>query len=253
MLYEVIALILVILVVNLFLIYVIKNLSKKFKSQMQDIIIKNLGSYDDLIEEKERKLNDLNNELSKVEDEISRSQVVAKEIASNQKMIASSYFGHKVTEYENDSFFTNYQYIKDSFNMDYAGKVEEFIKNNQATDVELYELYKSISKKLDIDTYYNIMKVEESKQEECLRALLSKEEEKVINEYYLKYDELVIGEFYEFINDQLMKLDTNIVIKGNNDFRYLEELDPRITFENDSSIIEGIKIIYRGKVVDYSL
>ncbi len=253
MLKELIALILVILIMNLFLIYTIKNLSNRFKEQAREVTLKNLSSYDSLIEEKEKKINELNNELSKLESEIRESKEKVKKITSNPRVVASSCTGTNLTEYEDDSFFSNYLYVKNSFNLNYKEIVEEFINDIHVNDLELKEIYNSILKKFDINTYYYLIKIEDSKQEESLRELLSLEEAKVLDEYYLNYEEFTVEQFYDFIKEKLIRLNPKVLIKVNGDFKYLERIDSRIIVENDDAIIEGIKILYQGKVIDYSL
>lgn len=250
---ELIAVVLVILIINIFLILAIKNISKKFNNHMKQSTLKNLEAYNDIIEAKENKLVELNEQLLKLKSEIKDFEASDKKYISNQLPVTNISLEPNMTIYEDDDFFNNYSFIRNNFKMDYKGIVQNFVFDNIEKDNNLYELYKSLLSKINLDAYYELLKCDEEVRESMLIKILSNREVSILEEYKNINGCFDLVDFYNYIQEKVNLLDPTILIKGNESFKYLEQIDKRIKVQKDNSIIEGMKILYKGKIFDYSL
>lgn len=253
MLQESVAIISVIMIVNGFLFFAIKNISKKLNDEMKKSILSNLSVYDEIIEKKETRLNELNKELLDLKLEFESYQIESKKDTSNNIIVTSINSDEDTTVYEDDTFYENYSLIRNEFRVNYKEIVKEFLFNDNENDRETYNLYKSLLEKFNLDVYYSILKFDEEVREDRVKEILSEKELKILDEFKNESKVFDIELFYNYLKEKVRVLNPNLIILGNSNSKYLEKMDLRINFKEDESIVEGIKILYKGKIFDYSL
>lgn len=249
MLQELTVVILVILIINAFLFFAIKSISKKLNADMKKLMLKKLEVYDDIIDKKESRLSELNNivQVDLEDEETEQKRNISNHVVTNISI------NDEITSYEDESFFENYLLIKNNFNFDYKAIVEEFVRKNDYINKSLHNLYKSINKKINLELYYELLKNDEEDRKAILLEVLSENEKNIVLEYEKANEKFDLVEFVDYIKEQVSYSDPTILIKGNKKFKYLEKIDSRISVKEDNSIIEGIQILYQGKIIDYSL
>lgn len=253
MLQESVAIISVIVIVNVFIFFAIKNISKKLNSEFKRDILDNISIYDDVIENKEIQLEKLNKELSDLELKIESLQAEPKvNTSNNNEVVTSINLDEKIAVYEDDSFYENYSLIRNKFKINTKQIINKFLEDNN-NDEKLYHMYKNLIEKINLNTYYKILKLENDLREDELKKLLVEEEVKIVEDFKKSNGSFDLDIFYNYLQEKNRILDPNLIIIGNSNYRYLEKMDKKIKFQEDNSIIEGIKILYKGKIFDYSL
>lgn len=241
--------IVVICILVVFMFFILRGTVKKINSQTKLYFVDKLQEYDYMINEKQDKLNQINEEIK--EKEIKKEE-------EDKAFNSNSYeFDYRIidllnkTKYQDKNIFELNKLIDEKFQMDYVGILKKFLEN--VNDNGAYQFCLEFRNKFDSQVIYELKSMDSFEQKAYLNKILSKPELRVFQVYLdlnKKYD---VDEFIDYLNELVDLNDPNIfVYVGNKDENY-DYLSKYIKTIYSKDIYKGIKIIYRKKIYDYSL
>lgn len=239
-----IVIILLVLAMSLILKNTVKTIDDKSKSYFVD----KLQEYDYLIDEKEKKLKDLDQELEKRKSGLKENEL--SETKPNYDFDSSIIDLLTETNYLDKNIFDINKKIEERFIIDYEGLIKDFLKN--VKDNNNYDFCLNLRKKFTPEEIYRIETLLPEEKTKYLKKFLSEKEYKVY-EIFLSSNKFNMEDFIDYLN-RLIELNnptiTILVPSKNINYNYI---DNKVKTVVDEKIYKGIKILYRNKVYDFSL
>ncbi len=236
--------IIVLFVLTLVMFLLLKKIVQEINHQSKEYFALKLQDYDDLVEEREKRLIELekNKERIRLEEEGDSEQEAAVVCVSD-----------KLPEYQVEGLLQKMKTIDEEFDLDNDKIVTLFLKENQSRMNEVvhqellalkkylgqYEIYRKISgnKQLLFDIIQRLSPVSQER----------------INQYHLATNRFNVNDFLEYLEVEIRKSDPVIYIEvGDKDLNY-DQWDARIKTVYNDKIYKGIRIRYQDKLYDYSL
>lgn len=238
-----------ILVLILVMFLILKNAVTKISTQTKAYFVDKLQAYDYLINEKEEKLNEIDRQIRDKELGIKKE-----EKATDKKSFDFDYNIIDLlneTKYQDQSLFELNRKIEEKFNFDYEKIIEKFV--SFVMDTNNYSFCINYRAKFDSEMLYNLSILKDGERREFLREKLSDEEFKIYEIFEETMEKTTPESFVEYL-DQLISLNNpNItVLVGNSNENY-DYISDYVRTMVSKDIYKGIKIIYKGKIYDFSL
>ena len=247
MLYIIISFTVIILLVVVMSL-VLKNAVKTIDSKSKSYFVDKLQEYDYLIDEKEKKLSELESELEKRKNGLKDN----KEFESRPSYDFDSSIIDLLTEtsYLDKNVLEINKKIEEKFIINYEDLVKDFLSNIK--EDSRYEFCQNLRKKFTPDEIYKIEVMLQEEKDEYLKEYLTKEEY-MVYQIYLASNNFNMEDFIDYLN-RLIELNnptvTILVPSKNMNFDYI---DHKIITKVSDKIYKGIKILYKNKVYDFSL
>ena len=233
----------------IFLMYLIlKRTVRIVNDQTKSYFVNKLQGYDDLIADRENKLNEI--------DELIKSREIGKE--ENKKELKGGYaFDTNVidlfnaTQYQDKNIFELNKKIDETFVVNYEELVKDFL--SFCDDSKDYEFCIKLREKFDSEQLYNLKSIMKEDIESELKAMLTEKEFKIYEAFKLIISEHTIENFVIYL-DQLVDLNSPkvVILVGNRHENY-DHLSDNIETKYNDKIYRGLKIVYKNKVYDFSL
>lgn len=253
---EIIIAICIVVVLLLLLVFIFISTAKRANVLIKNLFVDKLQEYDYLIDDKEKRIEELNQTLEKKKksyikleqelEDLEKSNVVNETISVDSDINLPTN-----ADFEDGNILTGYKKIKEGFDFDTETILKEFIKNNVKEDKN-YDMYTQIRKYFNYDTMYKIMTYQSNEQKIIMKELLSEDEYKIV-ENILGNKKFNIVKFIDKLDNLILKTNPEILIyTGKKDINY-NYLHKQIKTIYDNKITEGFKIVYKGVVYDYSI
>lgn len=238
------------LIIIFFLLFYIV---KRTNLLMKDNFVDKLKDFDFLIDDKEKKLSELNADIAdkqafmkELEEKIEKIKMTRETNKSDDVVLP------KYADYEDGNLLSGYKIIKKHFQFDMASIIEKFVKENSDTLSKDYQMYQEIRNYFQYDIIYRLSTYQPDEQYEIVSELLSEEEKNLISNILVKKG-FNIKKFISKLDGIILKSNPTIdVLVGDDSLNY-DYIDSRIHTRFDDSITEGFKIIYKGVIYDYSI
>ena len=249
---ELVIIIVVIAFLSLVLTFLLTFIVKKTNALVKSIYVDRMSEFDFLLGDKEKRVNELNDDIKKKTELISQLEEKSKEYSNNGKEKKDEVVMPKFIGFEDTSTFNNYRVIKEKFNYDPTDVIKDFVLRNSNNDNNDYQVLTEIRSYFTFDVIYKIGQYQKEEQYEIVTSLLNNNEISKVKDYLIK-DKFDLKKFVEELDNLIAKTDPKImVLVGNKESNY-DYLDKNITTVYDSKITEGFKIIYKGVIYDYSI
>jgi len=234
----------------IFLMFIIlKKTVRIVNEQTKSYFVNKLQGYDDLIAERENKLNEI--------DELIKNREIGKE--NNKKELSDGGYAFDTnvidlfnsTEYQDKNIFELNRKIDETFVVNYEELVKDFLAF--CDDSKDYEFCVDLRKKFDSEQIYNLKSVMEQDFEEELRKILSEKEYKIYEAFKLIISDHSVENFVIYL-DQLVDLNSpKVVILVGSKHENYDHLSEYIETKYNDKIYRGLKIVYKNRVYDFSL
>lgn len=250
---ELVIIIIVIAFLSLVLTFLLTFIVKKTNGLVKSIYVDRMSEFDFLLDDKEKKVNELNDDIRKKTELISQLEEKTKEYDNNNNSIKKNDVVMPMfVGFEDTSTFNNYRVIKERFNYDPTDVIKKFILENSSDNNNLYQILKEVRGYFTFDVIYKIGLYQPQEQYEIVTSLLNNNELNVLKSYLHK-DKFDLKKFIEELDDLIIKTDPEIkVLVGDKESNY-DNLGKNVTTCYDKKITEGFKIIYKGVIYDYSI
>ena len=247
MVYTIISFVVILLLVvamSLILKNTVKEVDKKSKSYFVD----KLKEYDYLIDEKEKRLSELESELEKRKNGLKDNDVLGGKPSYDFDTSIIDLLTE--TSYLDKNILAINKKIEEKFIINYEDLIKDFLANIK--DENKYDFCIKLREKFNPDEIYNIEIMLPEEREEYFNKFLTKEEH-LVYEIFTSSNSFNIEDFIDYLN-RLIELNdptvTVLVPSKNINFDYI---DSKIKTKVSDNIYRGIKILYRNKVYDFSL
>ena len=251
-----VVIILLVLAMSLILKNTVKTIDDKSKSYFVD----KLKQYDYLIDEKEKKLSELEEELEKRKNGLEENKT--REGKPTYDFDNSIIDLLTETNYLDKNIFAINKKIEEKFIINYndlavyassledEDLIKDFLANIKSDNK--YDFCINLRNKFTPQEIYKIEIMLPDEREEYLNKFLTKEEHKVY-EIFLSSNNFNMEDFIDYLNRLIELNDPTItVLVPNKNINY-DYIDKRIKTKVSDSIYKGIKILYRNKIYDFSL
>ena len=249
---EIVIIIIVIAFLSLVLTFLLTFIVKKTNGLVKSIYVDRMSEFDFLLGDKEKKVNELNDDIKKKTELISQLEEKAKEYADNDSIKKDDIVMPKLVGFEDTSTFNNYRVIKEKFSYDPTDVIKRFVLKNSNDDIHEYQLLKEVRGYFTFDVIYKLGLYQPHEQYEIVTSLLNNNELNMLKDY-LNKDKFDLKKFIEELDNLLTKTDPEVkVLVGDKNSNY-DDLGKNVTTCYDKKITEGFKIIYKGVIYDYSI
>ena len=238
--------VIILLVVGMSLI--LKNTVKQVNEKSKAFFVDKLQEYDYLIDEKEKKLTELEEELEKRKNGLKENKTTeGRPVYDFDNTIIDLL---TETEYLDKNVLAINKKIEEKFIINYEDLIKDFLSNIKEDNK--YEFCTNLRNKFTPEEIYKIEVMLPDEREEYLNNFLSSSEHKVYD-IFLSSNVFNMEDFIDYLN-RLIELNNPIitVLVPNNKINY-DNIDKRIKTKVSDSIYKGIKILYRNKIYDFSL
>lgn len=222
---------------------------------MKKTFVDKLQEYDYLIDDKEKKIEILDKTIDRKTKSYAKLEQEVEELEKSLKNVEEVKKEEIVlqtdADFEDGNILAGYKKIKEGFNFDVEGKIKEFLTN--ITDEEhQYELYCNVKNYFSHNSIYTIMTYQVEEQKLIINELLSEEEKNALSKLINK-KKFNIVKFLSELDILIENSNPEIrIITGTKGVNY-DHLNKYINTVYDANITEGFKIVYRGRVYDYSI
>ena len=243
-----IAILLICLLVVL-MFFILKSTVKKINSQTKLYFVDKLQEYDYMIDKKEAKLNEINQEILDKEKKGEQS-----DITPNRKNYEFDYQIIDLlnkTKYQDKNIFELNKMIDEKFAIDYIDLIQKFLA--KVHDEGEYQFCLGLKNKFTSEEIYKLKVMDDESVDSYLKTFLS-ESEYFLYETYLKINKKgSIDGFLDYVNE-LVDLNNPCVFVyvGDKSVNY-DYLGKYVKTIYSKDIYKGIKIIYKNHIYDYSL
>lgn len=240
----------VICVLVVLMFFILRGTVHKINSQTKLYFVDKLQEYDYLIDQKEEKLRQINQEIKDRE-----LKNIGEDTSTKQKHYEFDYQIIDLlnkTQYQDKNIFELTKKIDEKFHLDYVGLLKHFLEN--VNDDGTYQFCLDLRNKFTSDLIYQLKVMNLEEQRDYLEKHLSSQEYKIY-QLYLKLDRGAkdIDGFIDYLNELIDLNNPNVLVyvgKRDENYDYLSKYVKTI-YSKD--IYRGIKIIYRKRIYDYSL
>ena len=234
----------------IFLMFIIlKRTVRIVNEQTKSYFVNKLQGYDDLIADRENKLNEI--------DELIKSREIGKE--NNKKELSKGGYAFDTevidlfnsTEYQDKNIFELNRKIDETFVVNYEELVKDFLAF--CDDSKDYEFCVNLRNKFDSEQIYNLKSVMSEYIEDELKKILSEKEYKIYEAFKLIISDHSIENFVIYL-DQLVDLNSpKVVILVGSKHENYDHLSEYVETKYNDKIYRGLKIVYKNRVYDFSL
>lgn len=228
---------------------ILKKTVKVVNSQTKTYFVDKLQAYDSLIDEKEQKLNEI--------DELLKNKELGLKSDENNNEKNNYEFDYNIidlfnsTEYQNKEILKITRLIEEKFDFDHEKIIKNFLKC--VNNADRYDFCVDLRNKFSSEIIYEVKTLLDSQLDDYMSSILNDNEYEV----YLLFKDLnnkfSIEDFIDYLNRLVELNNPTILIYVSNKKENYDYLSKYIKTIVSDDIFSGIKIVYKNKVYDFSL
>ena len=211
-----------------FMFFILKGTVKKINSQTKLYFVDKLQEYDYMINQKEEKLNSINQEIHK--QSIKKTEEVVKPQKNTYEFDYQIIDLFNKTKYQDKNIFELNKKIDETFNINYIDLLNKFLEHIH--DDKTYDFCLNLKDKFTSELVYELKIMNDKEQENKLKEILDDT---------------------EYLTELLDLNSPNIMVYVGSKSENYDYLSKYIKTIYSKDIYKGIRIIYRKKIYDYSL
>lgn len=261
--YIFIAVLAVIAAMLVFLMMAIRLLSSQARTSLDSYFMKNLKVYEELADNRNRDLAELEAKIAEEEKRLRQLQRRSEQLEEVRNLTGgqtqtagnSAVLSMVQAVYRDADFMDDYAYVRR--NMKFS---TEEILNNVQRRIAFREdgkvpVYEEMLKKFSGDTLYEIVTLPEEELREFLETVLAPSEQNALKEYMEESgeEELNLLEFLDYLKNYVRAHQNVVHIRKGRTGVLKTAVGSNVVIEEDDSIHEGLKIIYKTQLYDYSI
>ena len=218
----------------------------KVNEQTKTYFVEKLQVYDNLIEEKENKLNEIEENIKNKKSELEK--------LSDTNSKNNYTFDNNIIDIMTDADYKDnslklQKKIDEDFDFDYERIILNFISDN--IDDRDYNTCLNIKNKFNSNLIYKIKN--EIDLEDAILSELNNDEKDIFKRFKKINDRYDIDDFLNYIDELIASTSPYVEVQVANKKQNYDHLSKYINTVVNDSIYKGIKIIYKNKVYNFSL
>ena len=227
---------------------VLKNAVKTIDDKSKSYFVDKLKEYDYLIDEKEKRLSQLESELEKRKNGLKDNEQNTSR--SNYDFDSSIIDLLTETSYLDKNIFEINKKIEEKFIINYEDLIKDFLSNIKGDNK--YDFCQNLRNKFNPEEIYKIEIMLDEEREEYLKDFLNSEEYKVY-EIFISSNKFNMEDFVDYLNRLIELNDPTVTVLVPSKNINFDHIDNKVKTKVSDNIYRGIKILYRNKVYDFSL
>lgn len=209
--------------------------------------------YDNLIQEKEKTLSKLNEEIlekNKEKEEKNSSEG----IVNSDRNVSSGYdVNIKKINYQDEDILQQIKLVDRKFNLDEEALIRDFLaKKVKDYDFAKYDQMKKIRARLSSKVCYDLSTKNSKEQESFLREIAG-DNKGIIDDYLEKNRKMNILTFKPYLDKMIKDEDPFVYIYVSDDKKNYNYLGDNVLTIQDKTIYRGIMIKYKNKMYDFCI
>lgn len=240
----------VVIALLVFIMFIIlKRTVSAINSQTKTYFVDKLQAYDSLIDEKEQRLNEIDELLKNKELGLINEETTLKKDGYDFDYNIIELFNS--TEYQNKELLRITKLIGEKFEFNHEKLIKQFL--TCINNVDKYEFCLNLKNKFTSEIVYNIKTLLDNELDSFMRDFLTDKEYDI----YILFRDLngnfLIEDFVDYL-DRLVDLnDPTVTIYVSNKRENYDYLSKHIKTVVADDIYSGIRIVYKDKIYDFSL
>ena len=230
----------------------LKRIVDKINKVSKEYYLDKVQVYDNLIQEKEKKLNELNEEIAKKnsekEEENSKEEIVENNNTSSEYEVSI-----KKIDYQDENILQQVKNIDEKFQFNEERLIKRFIeKYANKENLNKYNELKKYKEKLNSKVCYELSSKNAKEQEKIIRDMFSNDQD-IVNKYMKKNEKMNIITFRPYLDKLISEEDPFVYVyvsDKNKDYNYLSDIIHTIY---DNRIYRGIMIKHKNKMYDFCI
>lgn len=227
--------------INLAMIFAVIRLAKRTGDNLQKFFLDKAGYLFD-VKEKEENIVEVN-QTAAAETEESKIVMVANDVDN--------------TKYKSATFGDEYKNLKSEMDFDRDAVIINVISDDELDDKEheFDAAIMEIDKSFDFETIYELGTVSGKDQIKVLREVFNKKQNEFLDKYLegLEGKDFAAIDFFNNVKENAKLVDQNYYVKTGWEDEYYDDLGDNVVTVHDDNIVEGIKIVHKNKMYDYSI
>lgn len=236
-----IVILVIMVLINAGMVFAIFRITKRTSDNLRRFFLDNAGDLFKGVEHSEQVTNTSEEKIIEVEKEKPIYQM-------NESMVA---------DYKYTTFKEDYKSLRNEIEkgLNKEDIILNVIDENEGNDKNKFgKAISKINEELDFDTIYQLSTVPSEKQVEILNDVFEDKQKEFLQDYISKLDkEFSITDFYNYVQDQSKLLDENYYVKTGWNEDNFDDLNNKVVTVHDEEITEGIKVVHKNKLYDYSI
>lgn len=254
MIYVFLAVLAVLVIMNVFMLFILRQMAAATGRQVERDAGRIFGMYDGILEEKSRQLELLRQEEEALCRSIEKKKEERGQNAISQTVSKGPKPQVRTAVFRDASFARTYNRVRQSFLVPAAEMVREFKEQLPAETDREREWRMCLEGIQDIFTFDNLYRISilpPERQEELLSGILDERQFALYSEWKDGHPGGSAADFSQWLDGALASVSDQVIVKASPE--QAEEKESGALWEADSSICEGIKLIYRDRLYDYSI
>lgn len=252
---EIILAIIVVLILLLILASLFLFTIKRVNILVKKIFVDKLQEYDFLIEDKEKKVEELNSNIETKRTEQKELDEVIEKLKQKQEEFKQEDVEISMpsgADFEDGNILEGYKKIKEGFDFDYDQKIKDFLKSEIVEESNYFDELLAVRAYFTHKTIYKISTYSSKEQKIIIDGLLNEEEKGLIKDL-LNVTKFNIVKFVNRLDEKIKKEDPTIYIYVSEKSLNFNRFHKNIRTLYDKKLTEGFRIEYKGKIYDYSI
>ncbi len=242
------------IILLIFLMYIfLKRIVEKINKASKEYYLDKVQVYDSIIQEKEKKLNELNEEIARKKDNFENNNS-NEEIINKDKNVSSLYdINVKKIDYQDENILQQVKKIDEKFTFDEEALIKSFVaKNVNNLNFTKYDELKKNRAKLISKVCYELSTKNSKEQETFLRGIFENNQE-IVDTYMKKNKKMNIITFRQYLDRILVEEDPFVYVYVSDEKKNYNYLSKNILTIYDNKIYRGIMIKYKNKMYDFCI
>ena len=235
---KIIAIVSVMVIINGFLVYTLIKSWERVNEKIQQFMLDKSGSF----------------YVEKENENIEKSKEVTETVVVQSKPVYIVDNEIDITTYKNEDFKEEYKAVKENIDVNKDGVVLDVINKDRFINSFEVETLTNVVNSFSFDSIYELSTLSSSKQEELLRSVFDINETKLIDDYKnIEKKPFNCIDFFSYVKRIAKEKDPTFYVKTgwkNEDFN---KLGNDVVTVYDDKITEGVKIVHKDKIYDYSI
>ena len=234
-----IVILLVIVLINVALVFAILRLVKRTDENLQKFFLEKTSEIFPVQEKPIEEVND------------------AEEVKEIIQKVEPKYVVSEINKasYKNSDFKDDYKNVKEELNFDRNDVILDVIESSEDDNDRMSDAIKKINDDFDFETIYQLSTVPVDKQLSILQDVFDLRQKQFLNNYLESLGEkkFDIATFFNYVKEQAQLIDENFYVKTGSQDESFDDLGDNVITVHDDNIVEGIKVVHKNKMYDYSI
>lgn len=269
--------IIIVLIMLIFSFTIFRIIVRRINHKVKVYFIDKLQQYDYLIDEKEKELNNLKEEIRKqkqiyddleidvnIDDgevtfnsEIERRLGEMKQFKSSMKDKQELIYDIPTPEYREEAFFNTYKELKKKFKTDNEKTITKFISEHKTKtgDSTKFKELVNLKDQFTSKIVYEMLTLKNSEQYQIVQEIISQKIKPIIDleNNFKNKDKFNVLDFLNLVDKKIKEYDPTVYVYVGDESLNYDNLGKNIKTRYYKNMSEGVIIHHKGKMYDYSI